>query len=127
MSSVPPGYFSVPPFPAPDNHAADALNYRFGPIANHIITMREPAPVSISTQAHGPGVSHAINMHALLRMRLRIDTHQDYKNIEHVHIYTAADKVCVFYYKDGSPNVLEEDASIFPSDSMVAQFRLLMG
>jgi len=52
---------------------------------------------------------------------------KDFMGIEYLCIYAAADKVVVMYYKDGTANLLEEDASIFPSDNLVAQFRLIMG
>ncbi len=67
----------------------------------------------------------------LLADRLRIPRSRGqgitFKGIEHLHVYAAADKVVVLYYKDGVANLLEEDASIFPSDSLVAQFHLIMG
>lgn len=64
----------------------------------------------------------------LLTDRLRIPRNKrTFKGIDHVHIYAAADKVVVMYYKAGAANIIEEDASMFPSDSLVAQFHLLMG
>lgn len=67
----------------------------------------------------------------LLADRLRIPRSRGqnitFMGIEHIHVYAAADKVVVLYYKDGVANLLEEDASIFPSDSLVAQFHLIMG
>lgn len=65
---------------------------------------------------------------ALLGDRLRIPRGDfTFKGIDHIHIYAAADKVIVLYYKDGAGNILEEDAAVFPSDTFVAQFQLLMG
>lgn len=64
----------------------------------------------------------------LLSDRLRLPSGKlTFKGIDCVHIYAAADKVVVMYYKDGAANILEEEASLFPSDSLVAQFHLLMG
>lgn len=65
---------------------------------------------------------------SLLGDRLRIPRGDfTFKGIDHIHIYAAADKVVVLYYKNGAGNVLEEDAAVFPSDTFVAQFQLIMG
>jgi hypothetical protein len=47
--------------------------------------------------------------------------------LQHIHAYTDAEKVRIFYVKDGVSNTIEEEAHIFPSDGLVAQFKLLLG
>lgn len=49
------------------------------------------------------------------------------KAFAHIHAFSDAEKVRVFYVKDGVSNVIEEEANIFPSDGLVAQFKLLLG
>lgn len=82
----------------------------------------------LADYAPGAAIPAMRNALSLLFSRLRIDpTHGVYlKDITHLHVYAGRDIVRVFYVKDGTHNTLEERADIFPSDEMLAQFRLLM-
>lgn len=47
--------------------------------------------------------------------------------LQHIHAFSDAEKVRIFYVKDGVSNTIEEEAHSFPSDGLVAQFKLLLG
>jgi hypothetical protein len=127
-SALPPGYPLAYTVPSKGQ----------GPTGTSMTMTTTVGPDTICTRAVGPGSSLRDRGYArtpgeasldpldLLKGRLRI-TGGPFKGIEHVHIYAARDKVFVFYLKDGVPNVLEDEAAMFPSDTLIGQFRLIMG
>ena len=62
------------------------------------------------------------NMYDKLRMRLGLTQGDQFGC--HINIYTGANSVYVFVASDDKALILEDPVSLFPSDSMVGQFRL---
>lgn len=49
-----------------------------------------------------------------------------FSNVDHVHVWIDQTTAFVFVVKDGKACTLAEPAGIFPSDNMVASFKLMM-
>ena len=68
----------------------------------------------------------------LIAARLRLPMEQgmrmEWPNLDHINVYTkGADTAIVFIVKGGKPVCIEDDPSLFPSDNLITQLRLLMG
>lgn len=134
--AINPGASIVPPppaAPAPWASPASQANVAAGAVSplretTHSYNAERDGWFKDQSEYTGAPIPTMRNALSLLFSRLRIDpTHGVYlKNITHLHVYAGRDIVHVFYVKDGTHNTLEERADIFPSDEMLAQFRLLM-
>ena len=68
----------------------------------------------------------------LIAARLRLPMEQGmlikFPGLDHIHVHTkGVDTAIVFIVKDGKPVTVEDDPSLFPSDNLITQLRLLMG
>lgn len=62
----------------------------------------------------------------MLSLRLRIQEGTFPKSFSDLHTALAGDKVYVFIVKGSDAVTLEDDAGMFPSDTLITQIRLLM-
>ena len=67
----------------------------------------------------------------LLVMRLRRNYNPgkiiDWAPLEHIHVYVGDVKAFVMFVKDDTSTTLEDDANLYPSDTLLAQLKLVMG
>lgn len=103
------------------------------------ITTSAPTPRTVTSYATTDAAwfsRSGVDPLNLLGVRLRLPREQTMqgenigfpaKSFSHIHVFADAEKVRIFYVKDGVSNTIEEDANIFPSDGLVAQFKLLLG
>jgi hypothetical protein len=67
----------------------------------------------------------------LLVMRLRRNYNPgeiiDWAPLEHIHVYVGEVKAFVMFVKDDTATTLEDDANLYPSDTLLAQLKLVMG
>jgi len=61
----------------------------------------------------------------MIAMRLRLEDGV-YFPFEHLSTAKAGDKVFIFVVQNNQPVTLEDEAGMFPSDTLVTQLRLLM-
>lgn len=63
----------------------------------------------------------------MLNMRLYRDRLEGKKQFDFIAPYKNKDAVVVFLVHDGNPTYIEDDWSLFPSDSLITKLRLLAG
>lgn len=70
-----------------------------------------------------PQISSAPDRLMMIATRLRVSLHNF--PFQKIATFENGEKVVVFVIAGGQPVVLEDDASLFPSDTLVSQLRLL--
>lgn len=71
-------------------------------------------------------IDNSFTLEGMIAMRLRI---QQGSRIPFDHLncaYVTPEKVAVFVVQNGQHMVLEDDANLFPSDTLITQLRLIM-
>jgi len=90
-------------------------------------------PVSAPTMARGKDwfARAGVEPLQLLVMRLRRDYNpgaiMDWSPLEHINIYVGDTKAYITIVKDDAAVVLEDDANLYPSDTLLAQLKTIMG
>ena len=65
---------------------------------------------------------------ARLRLPMEPGLRLEFPNLDHIHVYTkGVDTAIVFLVIKGEPVTIVDDPSLFPSDNLITQLRLLMG
>lgn len=96
-------------------------------LPNWNATYPSPSPLvaTIHQGATGSGTIDDEHYRAtMIAMRLRLQ-HTDWFPYQYLSTALTGDKVFVFVVQDGQPVVLEDDATMFPSDALITQLRLL--
>jgi hypothetical protein len=102
------------------------------PLAVRRIKPQRP-PVAAPIMARGKDwfARAGVSPMQLLVMRLRRDYNpgatMDWSPLEHIEVYVGDTKAYITIVKDDAALVLEDDANLFPSDTLLAQLKTIMG
>ncbi len=118
------GEFGKAPTSAGDiarHHAEAERIYREG-LLNATISDRriKASPYSRPTS----DLTNDVTRKNMLAMRLRINEGEHW-GFDSLHTSLGKEKVFVFVVQDDKPATLEDDASMFPSDTLITQLRLI--
>lgn len=110
-----------------DNSTLDAMKAMTG-----TTSIMEGAQMKVNVGANPFFAANNINPMNLLAARLRVPMKQGvegaywFEPLDYVHIVFDDEKAYVMYVAHGKASVIEDDAKNFPTDELVAQFRLLL-
>ena len=106
------------------NHSEAERIYREGLLSPTVISSRR---VTASPYPYSRPMSDLANERHrknMLAMRLRISEGEHW-GFDSLHTSLGKEKVFVFVVQDGKTATLEDDASMFPSDTLITQLRLI--
>lgn len=105
---------------AAHHHAEAERIYREGLLNGAIANPR----ITTGTYDYSDGISSSSYRKKMIGMRLRIPNGSLFP-FAHLETHYAGEKVFVFVVVDDKPVVLEDESSLFPSDTLITQLRLI--
>lgn len=105
----------------------DSLRYAMGIDKNHMrdVVKWPMFPATIPKTASPNSLGEA-GAYKLLAMRMRVPEGSKLP-FEHLSMHVTDTAAFVFLVTKGKPVTIEDDASLFPSDQLITQLRLLIG